>query len=116
MNINAVPISAYRHHGGFIFLSGQLAIDNNGIVVSDGIEVQTEIVLGNCDRLLREQGSNLSRVIKVTAWLSRKEDFAGFNSAYAAAFDKSSFPARSTVVSELLIERALVEIELVAIA
>lgn len=52
-------------------------------------------------------------IIKTSVWLTDKADFLGLNRAYAESFPSHS-PARSTVVSDLLIPGARVEIDAVA--
>lgn len=109
-----IPITAAVRSGGFIMLSGQLAL-RDGKIVGQTIEEQTDAAIDNILALLAPLGKGLTDVVKVTAWLARQTDFAGFNAAYARRF-ASPFPARSTVVSQLLIPGALVEIEAIAAA
>lgn len=90
-------------------LSGQLAL-RNGRIVGATIEEQTDVAIDNIAALLAPLGKGLADVAKVTVWLSQATDFAAFNAAYARRFARP-FPARSTVVSQLLIPDALVEIE-----
>lgn len=113
-NGNLIPISPAVRSGGFILLSGQLAL-RDGKIVGQTIEEQTDIVIDNIRDLLARSGKDLKDVVKTTAWLTRSEDFAGFNAAYARRF-ASPFPARSTVVAQLLIPGALVEVEAIVSA
>ncbi len=53
--------------------------------------------------------------MKVSVWLTDKADFPAFNAAYREYFPERP-PARSTVVSELLIAGAKVEIDAIAFA
>lgn len=108
------PITPAIHVGGLIFLSGQLAL-RDGRVVGDTIGEQTILTLDNIAALLAPLGRSLAHVVKMTAWLTRAEDFAGFNAAYGARFTRP-FPARSTVISGLLIPGALVELEAIVTA
>ena len=97
---------------GLAFVSGQLAFDDGGRISGD-IESQTALALGHLRDRLGESGLSLSDVVKVTVWLRRREDFGAFNDVYARTFGGHK-PARSTVVSDLVLEDALVEIEAVA--
>ena len=108
----SVPLSRYRRVGDLVFLSGQIAIDRNGIMVSLEIEGQTRRVLENISAVLAECGCTLEDVVNTTVWLRDEGDFAQFNRVYAQYFQKS-LPARSTVISGLLLG-ALVEIAVVA--
>lgn len=109
--LNSFPISPYRRSGGVLFLSGQLSL-RQGVICGNNIEAQTHIAIDNISELLTSLGRSLSDVIKTTAWLVSQSDFPGFNAAYAQRFN-NPFPARSTVVSQLLLPGALVEIEAV---
>lgn len=106
-----IPITPAVRVGTLILLSGQLAL-RGGTIIGTTIEEQTHLALDNIADLLRPLGKSLADVAKVTAWLVRREDFPGFNAAYAERFAKP-YPTRSTVVSQLLIPGALVEIEAV---
>jgi 2-iminobutanoate/2-iminopropanoate deaminase len=109
-----IPITPAIRIGSLILLSGQLAL-RGGTIVGATVEAQTHVALDNIVALLEPLGKSLADVAKVTTWLSRAEDFSGFNAAYAQRFAKP-YPARSTVVSQLLIPGALVEIEVVVAA
>jgi 2-iminobutanoate/2-iminopropanoate deaminase len=112
-NGSSVPVSKAVKEKGFIFVSGQLAYDENGAIVGGDVATQTKIVLQNIDRILKEAGSDLSRVVKCTCWLTDKNHFSEFNKIYASFFPQNP-PARSTVSSGLMVEGALVEIEVIA--
>jgi 2-iminobutanoate/2-iminopropanoate deaminase len=113
-NGSRVPLSSGRRAAGLLFLSGQLGICD-GKIVDGGIEAQTNAAIDNIVRLLTEAGLTLGHVVKSTAWLTDSAKFQRFNATYAARFEEP-YPARSTVVSELLLPGALVEIEVIAIA
>lgn len=108
-----VPLSRAIRANGFLFLSGQLGLDRSGAIVSGGIEAQTRQAMDNIKSVLGEAGLTIDDVVKVTVWLTDKDHFQEFNKTYATYFDDSP-PARSTVVSELLLPGAVVEIEAVA--
>lgn len=96
----------------FLFLSGQLAFDEHGQIGGD-VAAQTRRCLERGRDVLAGQGLDLDAVVKATVWLRQAEDFAAFDAAYAQVFGAHR-PARSTVISALVVPAALVEIELVA--
>jgi 2-iminobutanoate/2-iminopropanoate deaminase len=98
--------------GDFIYLTGQVPIKDGQIVTSGTIEEQTRIVLDAIKITLAEAGATLSDVVKSMIWLRDRADFPGFNSVYGDYFPNDP-PARSAVVSELLVD-VRVEIEIVA--
>ncbi len=110
-----LPLSKGVRAGEFVMLSGQLGIDGSGKLVGEDIEIQTQQALANIKDVLRQAGCTLDQVVKSTVWLTRREDFARFNDVYAGHFPVAP-PVRSTVVSELVLPGALVEIEVLAYA
>ncbi|HEY0111687.1 MAG TPA: RidA family protein [Allosphingosinicella sp.] len=108
-----LPLSSSRSAGDFLFLSGQIAVGPGGGIVGDGVVEQTHEVVDRIEALLTAAGLTLADVVKTTIWLTDSKDFAAFNQAYASRFAEP-YPVRSTVVSELVLPGALVEIEAVA--
>lgn len=108
------PLSPALSGGEYIFVSGQVPVDENGNLVKGTIEEQTEQVLSNVAALLREAGSSLDLVVKTTVFLVNiKSNFDGMNRAYKRFFS-GVMPARSTIGAELAVD-ALVEIEAIAL-
>jgi len=107
-------LSLVTEAGDFVFLSGQLPFDSNRTIASSDIEGQTDQVMENIASVLAGTGLTLANVVKATAWLKRASDFVGFNQSYARAFGDHK-PARSTVVCDLMVPTALVEVEVIAL-
>ncbi len=107
------PYSQAVRSGGFIFTSGQIAIDPaDNTVKAATIEEQTEQVCRNLCAVLEAAGSGLDRVIKTVCFLADMGDFAAFNAVYAKYFP--SLPARSCVAVKALPKGVMVEVECVA--
>jgi 2-iminobutanoate/2-iminopropanoate deaminase len=110
------PYSQAIVAGGFVFCSGQVAIDPaTGAVHAVTVADQTRQVLTNLAAVLEAAGSNLSSVVKCTVFLRSMDDFAEMNQVYAAAFAGHA-PARSTVAVVGLPRDVRVEIEAIAVA
>jgi 2-iminobutanoate/2-iminopropanoate deaminase len=110
------PYSQAIRAGGFVFVSGQLALRPGAKELSGGsIEEQTEQVLANLRAILEAAGSGLDRLVKTTVFLQSLEDFQGMNGVYAKHVGDQP-PARSTVEVAKLPSGALVEIEAIALA
>ncbi len=108
------PYSQAIHSGGFVFVSGQLALKPGAKELSGGsIEEQTEQVFANLRAILEEAGSGLDRLVKTTVFLQNLDDFQGMNTVYAKHVGDIP-PARSTVEVAKLPSGALVEIEAIA--
>lgn len=107
------PLSDARRAGDLLFISGQLPRDASGAMVEGGIEAQARQALANLAAVLEREGLRPVDVVKATIWLTDPAHFDAFNNAYRKLFDQP-FPARSTVVSQLVAEGALLEIEAIA--
>ena len=109
------PYSQAITAGGFVFVSGQLALRPGEKELMGGeIGVQTEQVFANLRAILEEAGSSLEQLVKTTVFLQNLDDFAGMNEVYAK-YVGSTPPARSTVEVAKLPSGALVEIEAIAL-
>ena len=101
--------------GGFVFCSGQIALDPaTGAVIEGDVAAQTERVLQNLRAVLEAAGSGLARVVKTTIFLKSMGDFKTVNEVYARHF-ASDPPARATVEVSRLPRDVLVEIDAVAL-
>ncbi|MDQ2910782.1 MAG: RidA family protein [Actinomycetota bacterium] len=110
------PYSQAIVAGGFVFVSGQLALrPDHGEIVGDSIEKQTEQVFANLRAILEAAGSSLDRLVKTTVYLADLGDFAGMNEVYAKHVGEVP-PARATIEVSALPSGAKVEIEAVATA
>jgi 2-iminobutanoate/2-iminopropanoate deaminase len=107
------PYSQAIAAGGFVFVSGQLALKPGDSAPSGDIEAQTEQIFANLRAILEEAGSGLERLVKTTVFLQDLGDFQGMNSVYAKHVGERP-PARSTVEVAKLPSGALVEIDAIA--
>ena len=108
------PYSQAVEAGGFIFCSGQIAIDpKTDGVLTGPIEQQTKQVIENIKAVLTEAGLSLQNVVKSTIFLTNMNDFAAVNEVYAKYFIEST-PARSTIAVSALPKGVNVEIEVTA--
>ena len=96
----------------FVFLTGQVPMQNNAIMTHGDIEDQTRAVLDDITETLKLAGCDRGDVVKSMVWLTSRDDFPGFNAVYAEYFPESP-PARSAIVNDLLVD-AKVEIEVIA--
>ncbi|MDQ6923736.1 MAG: RidA family protein [Pseudomonadota bacterium] len=108
----SLPFSPAVKAGPFVFVSGQVAMGDNGELVPGGVEAQTRQALKNVEKALALAGCTLKDVVKSTVWLHDARDFWTFNRIYAEFFSENK-PARSTTQATLMID-AKVEIEVIA--
>ena len=101
---------------GFVFLSGQIPLDPaTGELVQGDIATQTRRVLDNLKAVLEGAGTELSKVVKATIYLTDMSDFAVVNQTYAEYFPNAK-PARATVAVAGLPRNCKVEIDMIALA
>jgi reactive intermediate/imine deaminase len=98
--------------GDMVYLTGQIPFKDGAPMTSGTIEEQTRVTLDLIRDTLAEAGCGLDRVVKAMVWLRDRADFPGFNAVYGEYFPADP-PARSAVVSELLVD-VRVEIEVFA--
>ena len=112
INGRRLSLSCAVRAGDFVFLTGQVPMQNNTIMTHGDIEDQTRAGLDDITETLKLAGCDRGDVVKSMVWLKSRDDFPGFNAVYAEYFPKSP-PARSAIVNDLLVD-AKVEIEVIA--
>jgi 2-iminobutanoate/2-iminopropanoate deaminase len=92
------PYSPAVRAGGFIYVSGQTAVDpaTNQQVKGD-VKTETRQVLNNIKGILEGVGSSMANVVKCSVFIKEGSDFAAMNEVYAEFFGENK-PARSTIV------------------
>jgi 2-iminobutanoate/2-iminopropanoate deaminase len=109
------PYSQAVLAGGFVFVSGQIALNpSTGSIIEGGIRDQTLQVLKNIQAILKEAALSLNRVVKTEVFLKDFNDFAAMNEVYATFFPGEIKPARVTVEVSRLPRDVLIEIGCVA--
>jgi 2-iminobutanoate/2-iminopropanoate deaminase len=107
------PYSVAAEANGFVFISGQVALDPvTGERSPDDVAVQAKRVLDNIGVVLADLGLGFGDVVKNTIFLVDMSQFAVVNEVYRTYFEDDP-PARSTVGVAALPGGFLVEIEAV---
>jgi 2-iminobutanoate/2-iminopropanoate deaminase len=113
------PIGPYSQSvkaNGFLFLSGQIALDpRTGNIEAKTVEEEALQVMKNLEAVLKEAGLGFSAVVKTTIFLTDMSLFAQVNEVYASFFE-DAFPARETIAVKGLPRGVQVEISMVAVA
>jgi 2-iminobutanoate/2-iminopropanoate deaminase len=99
---------------GMIFVSGQLPLVPGSTKIIDGtIEEETLQVLKNVGAILHAAGSEISKIVKVTIFISDIKLWSKVNKAYSDFFG-SHKPARSVVPVKELHHGSGIEMEVIA--
>ena len=98
--------------GELVFVAGQGPFDASGALVGETCAEQTEQVIENLRRALAAVGCDLSRVVKVSAFLANLADAPAFNAVYSEHF-RAPYPVRTTVAAGL--RGFLVELDVIAV-
>jgi len=112
INGRRLSLSRAVRAGDFVFLTGQVPMQNGAVMTHGSIEDQTRAVLDDITATLALAGCDRTDVVKSMVWLTSRDDFPGFNAVYADYFPEYP-PARSAIVNDLLVD-VKVEIEVIA--
>ena len=96
-------------HGDTVYLAGQVANET-----SAGVGGQTEQILDKIDGLLADAGTDKSKLLSATLWLTDMAKFGEMNEVWDAWVSPGNTPARACVEAPLAAPRFLVEIMVVA--
>ena len=102
-----LPFSAAVKADGLIYVAGTLSSEGD-------IRAQTRKTIEDITAVLQKAGSSLANVASVNVYLTRAEDFAAMNEVYRTFWPKDP-PVRTTIVSDLVVAGALVEMSMIAI-
>ena len=96
-------------HNGTIYLAGQVADD-----ISQDIAGQTRQVLEMIDKLLGEAGSDKTKILSTTIYITDMANFPGMNAVWDVWVVKGHAPPRATIQAKLAKPEYLVEITAIA--
>lgn len=101
--------------GGWVFCSGQIALDPaSGTLVEGGAVAEATQIMANLGAVLEAAGASFADVVKCTIFLADMGDFAAVNEVYSKAFEGMEPPARACVAVRTLPKNVQVEIEAIA--
>ena len=114
-------IGAYSHGTSFkigdtkiLFTTGQIAMDNEGNVVSEYIEEQTEFIFSNLGKILQEENMSFDDVIKVQIFVQDMNDFSKISPIRNKYFSKSMPVSTLLEVNKFVKDGCKIEIEITA--
>jgi len=96
--VRGIPVSSAVKVGKTLYVSGMPAFDASGKLAVGDFPAQIKQVMDNLARVLKETGTDWSRIVKTNVLLMRASDFAEMNRVYGSYFQEGKYPARTTVV------------------
>jgi enamine deaminase RidA (YjgF/YER057c/UK114 family) len=84
-------------HGGKVYLAGMVA----ETTVGKSVKEQTKDILSQIDDVLKQAGTDKTKIIKANIWLTNIKTWAEMNEAWDAWVVPGQTPARATVESKL---------------
>lgn len=109
------PYSQAVAANGFVFVSGQIALDpKTGQIIAGDVKDQAKRVMENAKAILAAAGCGMGNVVRTTIYLRNMADFAAMNEVYGGYFPADP-PARATVEVSRLPKDALVEVDFIAV-
>ena len=115
-NSAPAPVGPYSQavtSNGFIFVSGQIPLDDNGQLLNGDIKQQTRLIFKNIEAILNEAGSGLDKIVKISVFLNNLDYFEAANEVFAEML-KEPYPARETIEISRLPKNADIEISAIA--
>ena len=97
-------------HGDTVYLAGQVALEAPGANITE----QTQDILARIEKLLDEAGTDKTKLLSATIWLSSMSDFEEMNAVWDAWVSTGDAPARACVESKLAAPQFNVEIGIIA--
>lgn len=108
------PYRPFVRAGGFVFVSGQAAVDEAGRLVPGTFAEQFHRSVDNVRRVLAQAGLDLRHIVRTGCYVHHLADVAEFNRLYRATF-RPPLPARTTLIG-CLTDEIRFEIDVVAYA
>ena len=107
------PFSPGVKANGFLFLSGQVGIDQSG-KLADDFDLEVRQIFKNIDAVLSEQNLTFNDIVSVTIYLRDMQNFKRLNDIYKTYFN-GYYPTRTCIAVLELPLKANVEMTITAL-
>ena len=107
--------STYTRFGDLIFVAGQVGVEPETGRIPSSFADQLRLVLDHIRNILESTESSMDQILKMTVFLKDRVYRTEYDEIFRTYF-RGGFPARSTIVADLMREEFLVEIEAMAAA
>ena len=92
-----LPFSPAIRAGGFLFVSGQASVGDDGKIILDTFDNEFHRTMNNLQRILQLAGADLKQVVQVRSYVRDPESVPRYNELYRQYFSEP-YPARTTLV------------------
>ncbi len=106
-----LPFARAVEAGGWLYVSGQVAMEN-GEIVKGGIIEESRRAIDNMLTIVKEAGYGPDDIVRIGVWLDDPRDFWSFNGIFAEYFGDNP-PARACVQSRMMVD-CKVEVDCIA--
>ena len=110
----ALPFSPSLSKNGFVFISGQIYLNEDGKLLESTIEEQTHRIMKNLQKLLEKEGVSFSDVVKTTIYTTDMSLYSQVNEVDISYLSENP-PAREMVGVKELPLGARLEISMIAV-
>lgn len=107
------PLSGAIEANGFVFISGQIHLNKEGMLEGKTIEEKFGVIMGNVKNILSEAGLSVKDVVRVQLYLTDISELPALNKIYGNYFE-DPLPARTSIGITALPLGATLEMDLVA--
>lgn len=108
-----LPYSPAVTRNGFIFVAGQIHLNEDGKLLEGSIEEQTHLIMQKLVKILEKEGANFNDVVKTTIYTTDLSLYGQVNEVYISYFS-GELPAREMVEVKGLPLGARLEISMIA--
>jgi enamine deaminase RidA (YjgF/YER057c/UK114 family) len=100
--------------GGWIHVSGQVALRDGAVVGAGNGEQQAEQCFANIAAVLETAGAKLENIVKLTCYLTDKSAYNGYATVRNRLLAEQAPASTVVIIKELLMPELLMEVEAVA--
>ena len=108
-----IPYSPAAVSDGYVHIAGVISTDESGEIIADDFASQARRTFANLVKALEAAGCSAADVVHVTTYLTDRDDFEAFNTAFVHTFS-DPYPARVTVLAQLIVPDLSIEVTAVA--
>lgn len=107
-------ISTFTIFNGIVEIGHFGGVNDDDGQLLETVEEQTIQTFKNLEKALKQIGLGLDSLLKVTVILKNIDDFKGMHRGWVKSFKDSGYPVRTTITSDFVNDKCLIQIDAVA--